>query len=167
MSSLTCILNKCYFNKTEQNLVSLQTECFQSLNCAGTRVCRPDLVTWLFGWSDMLPPRTTITASSGLSLGRLPKVFSVKVGVAGFGTFTGIAGDTGLLPTLLSVVAGCLIGDSRPSTVLEVVWEEVGTDLSSVLGAGGSSLVPFGRRCSLVLWYSLPFISTMYVLGSL
>ena len=73
-----------------------------------------------------------------------------------------------MLSTLDSVVAGCLMGVSaRPSTVLEVVWEKVGTDLSSVLGAGGSSLVPFGRRCSLVLWYSLPFISTIYVLGSL
>ena len=71
---------------------------FQSLNLAGIRVCRPYLVTWLFDWSDMLPPRTTITASSGLSLGGLPKVFSVKVGVAGFGTFIGIVGVTGLLP---------------------------------------------------------------------
>ena len=109
MSSLTCIRNKCYFNATEQNLVSLQTECFQSLNLAGTRVCRPNLVSWLFGWSDMLPPRTTITASSGLSSGGLPKVFSVKVGVTGFGTFIGIAGVTGLLSTLLSVVGGCLM----------------------------------------------------------
>ena len=87
--------------------------------------------------------------------------------MAGFGTFSGIVGVAGLLPTLLSVVAGCLMGDSRPSTVLEVVWEKVGTDLPSVLGAGGSSLVPFGRRCSLFLWYSLQFISTIYVLGSL
>ena len=126
-----------------------------------------------FRWDSRLSPRsrlvtrTTITASFGLSLGGLPKVFSVKVGVAGLGTFIGIVGVTGLLPTLLSVVAGCLMGDSQPITVLEVVWEKVGTDLSSVLGVGGSSLVPFGRKCSLVLWYSLPFISTMYVLGSL
>ena len=118
----------------------------------------------------MLPPPTTISVSSGLSLDGLPKVFSVKVGVTVFGTFIGIVGVTGLLgllSTLVNVVAGCLMGDSRPSTVLEVVWEKVGTDLVSVLGDGGSSLVHFGRRCSLVLWYSLPFISTINVLGSL
>ena len=111
----------------------------QLYGMAGTRVCHLDLVTWLFGWSDMLPSRTTITASSGLSLSGRPKVFSVKVGVTGFGTFIGIVGVTGLLSTLVSVVAGCFMGDSRPSAVLEVVWEKVGTDLFSVLGASGFS----------------------------
>ena len=40
-------------NETEQNLMSIQTEHFQSLILAGTRVCRPDLVTWLLGCRDM------------------------------------------------------------------------------------------------------------------
>ena len=92
--------------------MSLQTECFQSLNLAGTRVYRPDLVTWLLGWSDMLPPRTTITASSGLSLDGLPKVPPVRVGVPGLGTSIGIVGDTGLLSTPVGVVAGCLMDGS-------------------------------------------------------
>ena len=70
----------------------------------------------------MLPLRTTITASSGLSLDRLPKVFPAEVGVTGFGTSIGIIGVPGLLSTLVSVVAGCLINDSLPNTVLEVVW---------------------------------------------
>ena len=59
MSSLTYILNKCYFIETEQDLVSLQTKCFQSLNLAGSR--QPKYFIWLphrdwelpnleFGW---------------------------------------------------------------------------------------------------------------------
>ena len=64
----------------------------------------------------------TITASSGLSLGGIPKVFPVKVGLTEFGTSIGIVGVTGLLSTLVGVVAGCLMGDSRPNTVLEVFW---------------------------------------------
>ena len=58
---------------------------------------------------------------------------------------------TELLSTLVSVVNGCLIIDSRPNTVSEVVWRKVDTDLSLVLGTGVSSLLPFGRKCSLVL----------------
>ena len=61
----------------------LQTERFQSLNVAATQVCSPVVVTWLLGWSVVLPPRTTITASSGLSLDGLPKVFPDKVGLTG------------------------------------------------------------------------------------
>ena len=92
--------------------MSLQTECFQSMNLAGTHVCRPDLVTWLLGWSDMLPPRTTITASSGLSLDGLPKVLPAKVGAPALGASIGIVGVTGLLSTLVSVVVGCLMDGS-------------------------------------------------------
>ena len=91
--------------------MSFQTECFQTLNLAGTRLCRPDLVSWLIGSSDMLLPRMTITSSSGLSLDGLPKACTKEV-VTGLGTSIGIVNVTGLLSTLVSVVAGCLMNDS-------------------------------------------------------
>lgn len=40
-----------------------------------------DLVTWLLGWSDMVPPWTTISSSSDLSLEEFPMVCPAKVGV--------------------------------------------------------------------------------------
>ena len=104
MSSLAYIPNKkrakslLSVTSTEQNRIGLSAtsnERFQSLNLAGTRVCHPDLVTWLLRWSDMLPPWTTITASSGHSLDGLPKIFLDKVGVTGFGTSIRIVDVTG------------------------------------------------------------------------
>ena len=65
----------------------------------------------------MLPPRTTITASSGLSLDGLPKVLPVKGGAPALGASIGIVGVTGWLSTLVSVVVGCLMDGSWPTTV--------------------------------------------------
>ena len=96
----------------EQNLVSLQMECFQSLNLAGNRVCHRDLVIWLLGWSDMLSPHMAITSSSGLSLHGIPEYSTAKVGMTRLGTSIKIVGVTWLLSTLLNVVAGCLMDDS-------------------------------------------------------
>lgn len=96
-------------NRTESGVTS--NEMFQSLNLAGTRVCRPDLVTWLLGWNEMFPPRTTMISSSGLSLAGLSWVFSTKVGVAGPGSPFGIIGAIALLSTSVGAEASCLVGN--------------------------------------------------------
>ena len=84
---------------------------FQSLNLAGTHVCRPDLVTWLLGWNEMFPPRTTMISSSGLSLAGLSWVFSTKVGVPGPGSPFGIIGAIALSSTSEGAEASCLVGN--------------------------------------------------------
>ena len=96
-------------NGTESGVTS--NEMFQSLNLAGTRVCRPDLVTWLLGWNEMFPPRTKMISSSGLSLAGLSWVFSTKVGVAGPGSPFGIIGAIALSSTSVGVEASCLVGN--------------------------------------------------------
>ena len=103
-------ITKRYFNSAGISVIS--TECSQSLNLAGTCVCRPDLVTWLFGWKEMSLPRTTMISSSGLGLAGLSEVFSVEVGMTGLASSIRVAGATGLLPTLVGVVAAVLMSDS-------------------------------------------------------
>ena len=76
---------KCHLKRNITKLSVSSNRMYQSLNLAGTRVCRPDLVTWLLGWNEMSPPRKTMISSSGLSLAGLSWVFSTEVGVAGQG----------------------------------------------------------------------------------
>ncbi|KAL9977014.1 hypothetical protein ACROYT_G014374 [Oculina patagonica] len=77
---------------TELSVIS--TKCSQSLNLAGTCVCRLDLITWLFGWKEMFQPRTTMTSSSGFGLAGLSEVFSVEVGMTGLASSIRVAGAT-------------------------------------------------------------------------
>ena len=96
---VTKVITKTSLKRNGTELVVTSNNMFQSLNLAGTRVCLPDLVTWLLGWNEMFPPRTTMISSSGLSLAGLSRVLSTKVGVAASGSPFGITGAMALLST--------------------------------------------------------------------
>ena len=114
----------------------------------------------------MFPSFTTMTSRPGGDLTGLLKAFSCEADGTELGPSVDVLGVAGSLSSVAGVTAGYRLAIGWPTSASEVTWAKIGTELYSLVAVGGS-LVSRGRRCALVLWYSLPFISIMYVLSSL
>ena len=115
----------------------------QSLNRAGTWVTRPVLVTWLFGWKQVL--------AVNVLAGWRSTWFSLQGGFEGDCSGVGVlslpsANDGGLVA--LSLVMCVSLGSSTEATAP--------TGGEVLLAERVISLWLLGLRCSLVLWYIFP-----------